>query len=170
LVSCSAAQFQKDRCPMHVAIQFNKDTCRWTLLGSAADVHRSDERARVLTVLAEAKEPLTPKEIMVATGRSDRNAVDQLLFRMVQANDIAKVARGKYALPSKIDKKESSDQQPTDITAETGNLTNLTHLTGDSETVRTGGQYGFCAGPAAPVSVPERMPTTAPSAQGVKET
>jgi RecA-family ATPase len=87
-----------------LAIQFNKDTCRWTLLGSAADVHRSDERARVLTVLAEAKEPLTPKEIMVATGRSDRNAVDQLLFRMVQANDIAKVARGKYALPSKIDK------------------------------------------------------------------
>jgi len=152
-----------------LAIQFNKDTCRWTLLGSAADVHRSDERARVLTVLAAAKEPLTPKETMVATGRSDRNAVDQLLFRMVQANDIAKVARGKYALPSKIDKKESSDQQPTNITAETGNLTSLTHLTGDSEMVRTGGQYGFCAGPAASVSVPERMPTTAPSAQGVKE-
>jgi RecA-family ATPase len=131
-----------------LAIPFNKDTCRWTLLGSAADVHRSDERARVLTVLAAAKEPLTPKEIMVATGRSDRNAVDQLLFRMVQANDIAKVARGKYALPSKIDKKESSDQQPTDITAETGNLTNLTHLTGDSETVRTGGNTA-----SAPVPV-----------------
>jgi hypothetical protein len=27
--------------------------------------------------LAEAKEPLTPKEIMVATGRSNRNPVDQ---------------------------------------------------------------------------------------------
>jgi len=133
--------------------------------GAVLDVRSRDVESAELAI----QEPLTPKEIMVATGRSDRNAVDQLLFRMVQANDIAKVARGKYALPSKIDKKESSDQQPTDITAETGNLTNLTHLTEDSETLRTGGRYGFCAGPAASVSVPERMATTAPSAQGVKE-
>lgn len=89
-----------------LAIQFKKDTCRWTLLGSAADVHRSDERARVLAVLAEAKEPLTPKEIMVATGRSDRNAVDQLLYRMVQAGDITKVTRGKYSLPVRLIRKK----------------------------------------------------------------
>jgi AAA domain len=113
-----------------LAIQFNKETCRWTLLGFATDVHRSAERARLLAVMAEAKEPLSPKEIMIATGRSDRNAVDQLLFRMVQAGDIAKVARGKYSHPNKIDKKEILDQQQTDIAGENGKLTNLTDLTG----------------------------------------
>jgi len=91
---------------VELAIQFNKDTCRWMVLGSAVDVHRSDERARILAALAEATEPLSPNEIMVAVGRRDRNAMDQLLFRMVKAGDVIKPARGKYALPSKIDKKE----------------------------------------------------------------
>jgi len=89
-----------------LAVQFNKDSCRWMVLGPAVDVHRSDERGRILAALAEATEPLSPNEIMVAVGRRDRNAVDQLLFRMVKAGDVIKPARGKYALPNKIDKKE----------------------------------------------------------------
>ena len=128
-----------------LVIQFDKETCRWTLLGSATEVHRSAERARLLAVMAEAKEPLSPKEIMVATGRSDRNAVYQLLFRMVQAGDIAKVARGKYLLPNKIDKKGILDQQQTDIAEENGNLTDLTDLTGGPEALRIRGQDGLCA-------------------------
>jgi hypothetical protein len=89
-----------------LAVQFNKETCRWMVLGSAFDVHRSDERTRILAALSEVTEPLSPHEIMVAVGRRDRNAVDQLLFRMVKAGEIIKPGRGKYALPSKIDKKE----------------------------------------------------------------
>ena len=112
-----------------LAIEFNKQTCRWTLLGLAADVHQSDERAQILAALAETREPLTPKEIMVATGRIDRNAVDQLLFRMVKAGDLAKPKRGKYALPSKIDKKGSSDPQVTGIAKQNTDLTHLTNLT-----------------------------------------
>jgi hypothetical protein len=27
-----------------LAVQFNRNTCKWTILGQAADVHRSDER------------------------------------------------------------------------------------------------------------------------------
>jgi hypothetical protein len=134
-----------------LAIQFNKETCRWTLLGFATDVHRSAERARLLAVMAEAKEPLSPKEIMIATGRSDRNAVDQLLFRMVQAGDIAKVARGKYSHPNKIDKKEILDQQQTDIAGENGKLTNLTDLTGGPEALRIRGQDGLGAAHGAAV-------------------
>jgi len=30
------------------AVQFNKATCRWTILGVAAEVHRSAERGRVI--------------------------------------------------------------------------------------------------------------------------
>jgi AAA domain len=71
-----------------LAIQFNKATCRWTVLGSAVDVHRSDQRGRILAALAESADPLSPKEIMLAVGREDRNAVDQLLFRMVKAGDL----------------------------------------------------------------------------------
>ncbi|MGP0092686.1 MAG: AAA family ATPase [Xanthobacteraceae bacterium] len=83
-----------------LAIAFNKATCRWTILGAAAEVHRSEERSRVLTALAEADEPLGPKEIMAALGRNDRNAVDALLFRMAADGDIDKVGRGKYAIPA----------------------------------------------------------------------
>jgi hypothetical protein len=42
-------------------------------LGAAAEVHRSEQRARVLAALAEASQPLGPKEIMAELGRSDRN-------------------------------------------------------------------------------------------------
>jgi AAA domain len=92
-----------------LAIQFDKNTCRWTLLGPAVDVHRSDERARVLAALTEATEPLTPKEIMMATGRRDRNAFDQLLFRMLRDGDVIRPSRGKYVLSGKINKKDGAD-------------------------------------------------------------
>jgi hypothetical protein len=112
-----------------LAIEFNKQTCRWTLLGSAADVHKSDERAHILAALEESSEPLTPKEIMIATGRTNRNAMDQLLFKMVKAGDIAKPKRGKYERAGKIDKKESFDPQAAGIVGQNAPLTDLTALT-----------------------------------------
>jgi len=125
-----------------LAIQFNKGTCRWALLGSAADVHRSDQRARVLAALAEAEGPLTPKEIMLATDRRDRNSLDQLLFKMVKAGDIEKPARGKYALPSKIDKKDGSSTQTADVDEESNNLIDLTEPTASSAPATNKGQGG----------------------------
>jgi RecA-family ATPase len=41
------------------AITFDKVGCRWTILGTAADVHRSNERGRILDVLSEASEPVS---------------------------------------------------------------------------------------------------------------
>jgi hypothetical protein len=64
-------------------------------LGAAAEVHRSEQRARVRAALAEASQPLGPREIMAELGRSDRNNIDMLLHRMVADGDIAKIARGK---------------------------------------------------------------------------
>jgi hypothetical protein len=59
---------------------------------------RSDERTRVLNALAEAGGNLGAQEIMTATGRTDSNAVYQLLFKMARDGDIVKVSRGHYAL------------------------------------------------------------------------
>src|SRR4029077_13789535 len=36
------------------ALQFNRATCRWTILGEAAEVFRSGERNRVIAALKEA--------------------------------------------------------------------------------------------------------------------
>jgi hypothetical protein len=64
------------------AVQFNKATCRWTILGVAAEVHRSAERGQVLAALQEAGGPMTPKEIQSTAELSSRNATDVLLSKM----------------------------------------------------------------------------------------
>jgi len=94
------------------ALQFNNYNCRWTILGDAAEINRSHDRQRVLDALREANGPLSVKEIMFATGMSpgQRNALDQLVYKMATAGEIEKAARGQYILPGqkpgKIDKKD----------------------------------------------------------------
>jgi hypothetical protein len=80
------------------AVQFNKANCKWTMLGPAAEVHRSNERSRVLETLAEAGRPLPIKEIQTRADLPSRNATDTLLFRMVEAGEIRRVAKGVYGL------------------------------------------------------------------------
>ena len=80
------------------AIQFDKATCRWTILGAAAEVHRSVERGRVLRALREAGEPMKASEILAAAELKGRNATDILLSRMVRDGEIVRTERGQYAL------------------------------------------------------------------------
>ena len=49
------------------AVSFNRETCRWTLQGEASEVRRTDERGAILSALEDAVEPMTPKEIQIAT-------------------------------------------------------------------------------------------------------
>lgn len=80
------------------AVQFNRHTCRWTILGDASEVHVSNERGAILEALTGAgQDGLTVSEIMAATGRNNRNATDRLLFKMKQAGEIVRVKRGIYA-------------------------------------------------------------------------
>jgi hypothetical protein len=84
------------------AAEFSKETCRWTILGSAAEFHRSAERARVLDVLMGAGEPLSAKNVTAALKCHDRpvtmsqDAARQILGRMVKNGEVWRVARGKY--------------------------------------------------------------------------
>jgi hypothetical protein len=81
------------------ALQFSKATCRWTLLGEAADIRRSDERGRILAVLKDAGEPMQTREIISLARLVSRDAADQLLHRMTMDGEIARRGRGKYSLP-----------------------------------------------------------------------
>ncbi len=81
------------------AVTFNSDTCRWTVLGDAAEVHRSESRSLILKALLDATAPMSPEEISIATGIK-RNNVDQLLYKMVKDSEVAQIERGRYCHPN----------------------------------------------------------------------
>jgi hypothetical protein len=83
------------------AIEFDKPTCRWRVLGEALDVRRTDERSAILDVLEQAGEPMTPAEIADAAGMS-RNNAKQLLFKMAKAGEVTKARRGRYQHPELV--------------------------------------------------------------------
>ena len=97
------------------AMQFDKEACRWTILGAASDVHRSNERAHVVAALKTAGRALATKEIMIEVGQSNRNAIDILLYKMVKDGEIERFGRGRYQLstghPGQIGQKERMDAQ-----------------------------------------------------------
>lgn len=84
------------------AVLFDKATCRWSILGDAAEVHRSDERSRILSVLETASELLSPQAIADAAGMQ-KNNVYQLLHKMVPNGQIIKSSLGKYRHPDRTD-------------------------------------------------------------------
>jgi hypothetical protein len=63
---------------------FSQETCRWTL-DRSSDQERSKQR--ILAVLIDADEPLSPAEIVRQTGLS-RSAVDNQLWRMTKAGEV----------------------------------------------------------------------------------
>lgn len=87
---------------IETAVMFDRPTCRWTVLGKAADVRRTDERADILSNLIDATEPMNPRDISIACGMA-RNSVDQLLFKMAKAGEVLKVGRGRYVHPDRGD-------------------------------------------------------------------
>jgi hypothetical protein len=82
-----------------LGLQFSKETCRWTILGEAADVQRSEQRAHVLVALEGADEGLHTTEIVARAGLVKRPAADVLLSTMVIDGQIERVTRGVYGLP-----------------------------------------------------------------------
>jgi RecA-family ATPase len=83
------------------AVSFDKVACRWTILGNAADVHRSNERSSILAVLDEATDPMGPSDIAAAANMTVNNA-KQLLHKMAASGEVGKVGRGQYVHPSRV--------------------------------------------------------------------
>jgi hypothetical protein len=80
------------------AMSFDRETCRWTILGETCDVRRTDERKRIIAVLKEEGEPMTPKNIAEAVSQRATN-VRRLLRKMAKAGEVTKIKYGLYALP-----------------------------------------------------------------------
>ena len=85
---------------IETALRFDKQTMRWSVLGEASEVHRSDERSIILDVLADMKQPMGPSDIAATTGLSPAS-VRQTVLRMVRDGQLDKPNRGLYALPDK---------------------------------------------------------------------
>jgi AAA domain len=94
------------------AITFDRNTCRWTIIGDAAEVHRSAERTRVLEALKNAPSGLTVNEIKAAADIKSRDAADKIVQRMAAAGQIEKVDRGKYQLPQPPDSLSEASESP----------------------------------------------------------
>jgi hypothetical protein len=67
----------------------------WSVLGEAADVRRSDERAVIIGALTDNREPMTPGELAAALGKQSNN-IKQLLFKMAKAGEVHRVGKGRY--------------------------------------------------------------------------
>lgn len=78
-----------------IAVEFEKDLCRWKILGDAAEVQRSAQRRAILEALADAGEPMGPRDIADATGNSETN-IKFLLRKMVKDGEVTKLERGRY--------------------------------------------------------------------------
>jgi hypothetical protein len=81
------------------AIQFNKETCRWTIMGEAAEVKRSAQRARVMDVLSRASEGVSPAELASEIDITRDNA-KKVLRRMAEAGEIQSLGNGRYRMVS----------------------------------------------------------------------
>jgi hypothetical protein len=148
------------------AVQFDGGTCRWSILGAAAEVHRSAERAAIIAALDRAdSDGLSVSEIMAATESRNRNNTDVLLHKMKEDGEIIRVKRGIYAAVSgrnltvkdagKIDKKERSLSQDTEPVTQSDDLTNLTDLTAPGKKERSANPPEAPHAPGAtPVSDP----------------
>ena len=79
------------------AVQFDQGTCTWTVLGGAASVRYSGERAAVLAALQETTEPMSPTDVAAITSMKIGN-VRKLLAKLVRDGLALRVGRGRYAL------------------------------------------------------------------------
>jgi hypothetical protein len=90
-----------------LATKFDKDTCRWVILGNATEVHRSAERDSILNVFKRAqkftpeKVTLSPKEVAEALDGdtpTSHLAVKKNMSRMAQNGLLKREERRKYSL------------------------------------------------------------------------
>jgi predicted ATP-dependent serine protease len=82
-----------------LAMQFNQDTCTWTLAGPAEAFLRSRERTDIMRVLRNENRAMGPSEVAAALGK-DSNTVGQRMWKMGQDGELRVPSRGLYALPS----------------------------------------------------------------------
>ena len=106
------------------AAEFNRNTCRWRLVGAAEDVFRSKERQAILTALKETARSMSVPEIMAATERRDRKATETLLYKMAKDGEVVRAQRGRWRhpdVPPDDDPQKDAPSSPVRIVRKVGN-------------------------------------------------
>jgi AAA domain len=87
------------------AIVFNKETCRWTILGEAEEVHRSNTRQKIGTLLNDVPkcpDAITAKEVADLCDMSEELS-RKTLNRMFKDGEIFKVSKGRFVSTTRQD-------------------------------------------------------------------
>lgn len=84
----------RDMAEIEMAMEFDRDTCRWSCIGDPATARLSETRRKILDVLDTGV--FTPTEVAKETGLDLEN-VKKTLQRMNGAGECKKTSRGKYA-------------------------------------------------------------------------
>jgi hypothetical protein len=138
------------------AAEFNKDTCRWRLVGEANEVFRSEQRQAIATALKESDRSMSVSEIMAATERPDRNSTEVLLHKMERDGEVRHVGRGQWASPGlktvKIGKKVRNGSQGADNNEENGTGESYQDLNA-AETVKIAGNQDLNAAETVKIAV-----------------
>jgi hypothetical protein len=80
-----------------LALRFDKDTCRWSIIGDAAEHRMSETRRRVFDLL-QGQGPMTPKAVAEELGIK-RELAKKTLQRMLKDGALKAVPGGSYAVP-----------------------------------------------------------------------
>ena len=86
---------------VETAIQFDKETGNWSVIGAAWLVADTHERREIQEVLGRSVDPMTPTEIGERIGKSRQN-VQKMLTKMEDAGQVERVKRGSYVLVSTV--------------------------------------------------------------------
>ena len=91
--------------PTELALEWNRKTVTWTILGDAKEYRMSEGRRAILASLENADEPLGPKEIaemLNAKGRErNEGAVREMLSQMAKDGQVKNLGRAQYIHPAK---------------------------------------------------------------------
>ena len=80
------------------AVEFDSESCKWRLLGSAAEINLSETRRKIRDALKVSGSELGPQEIAQATGIAE-GTVKVRLGDMVNDGEVLKRGRGRYIHP-----------------------------------------------------------------------
>jgi hypothetical protein len=75
------------------------DAGRWSILGEAGEVRKSDERRKIIAALKESGEELTPAAIAKLAGMKAEN-IRVLLRKMAKDGEVVQPRVGYYTYPA----------------------------------------------------------------------
>ena len=82
------------------AVMFGSENCRWSLLGEAAEVHRTENQKKILAALSAATVLMSAADIAAIADLANATVVTTL-HRLAEKGEVVQVSRGRWAYPGK---------------------------------------------------------------------